>query len=114
VLDDQNTARAHARATHPALQRALHLVADIGTWQAGLPGQHAPNLQLPAALTSSQYTTTAAQNGGYARGLPSARADYRLRLGSRPGAASSAEYLRRASSGGLVGVCRAGLAAGAW
>jgi len=58
VLDDQNTARAHARATHPAVQRALQLVADIGTWQAGLPGQRAPNVQLRAALTSSQYTAT--------------------------------------------------------
>jgi hypothetical protein len=36
VLDDQDTARAHARATFPALQRALQLVTDIGSWQAGL------------------------------------------------------------------------------
>jgi Ser/Thr protein kinase RdoA (MazF antagonist) len=36
LLDDQNTARAHARATYPAIRRALQLVADICTWQAGL------------------------------------------------------------------------------
>ena len=30
VLDDQDTARAHARATFPAIQRALQLVTDIG------------------------------------------------------------------------------------
>jgi len=36
VLDDQDTAREHARATFPAIQRALQLVSDIGSWQAGL------------------------------------------------------------------------------
>jgi hypothetical protein len=36
VLDDQDTARDHARATFPAIQRALQLVSDIGSWQAGL------------------------------------------------------------------------------
>ena len=36
VLDDQDTARAHARATSPAIGRALQLVTDIGAWQAGL------------------------------------------------------------------------------
>jgi Ser/Thr protein kinase RdoA (MazF antagonist) len=36
LLDDQDTARAHARATFPALQRALQLVADIASWQATL------------------------------------------------------------------------------
>ena len=36
VLDDHDTARAHARATFPAIGRALQLVADIPTWQAGL------------------------------------------------------------------------------
>jgi Ser/Thr protein kinase RdoA (MazF antagonist) len=35
-LDDQNTARAHARATFPAIKRALQLAADIRRWQAGL------------------------------------------------------------------------------
>ena len=35
-LDDQDTAGAHARATSPAI-RALQLVADIGSWHAGLP-----------------------------------------------------------------------------
>jgi hypothetical protein len=34
--DDQTTARAHARATFPAIGRALQLVADIGSWHAGL------------------------------------------------------------------------------
>jgi Ser/Thr protein kinase RdoA (MazF antagonist) len=36
LLDDQDTARAHARATYPAIRRALQLVAGIRTWQAGL------------------------------------------------------------------------------
>ncbi len=36
LLDDENTARAHARATFPAIQRALRLAADIRRWQAGL------------------------------------------------------------------------------
>jgi len=36
VLDDQDTARAHARATFPAIQRALQLAADIPAWHAGL------------------------------------------------------------------------------
>jgi len=36
VLDDQDTARAHARATFPAIRRGLQLVAGIGSWQAGL------------------------------------------------------------------------------
>jgi Ser/Thr protein kinase RdoA (MazF antagonist) len=36
VLDDQDAARAHARATFPAIQRALQLVADIPAWHAGL------------------------------------------------------------------------------
>jgi Ser/Thr protein kinase RdoA (MazF antagonist) len=36
MLDDQRTARAHARATFPAIVRALELVADIPAWQAGL------------------------------------------------------------------------------
>jgi Ser/Thr protein kinase RdoA (MazF antagonist) len=36
VLDDQDTARAHARATSPAIGRASQLVTDIGAWQAGL------------------------------------------------------------------------------
>jgi homoserine kinase type II len=36
VLDDENTARAHARATFPAVGRALDLVADIAAWQAEL------------------------------------------------------------------------------
>ncbi|HEY5990831.1 MAG TPA: phosphotransferase [Streptosporangiaceae bacterium] len=36
VLDDQGTARAHARATFPAISRALQLVTDIGSWQARL------------------------------------------------------------------------------
>jgi Ser/Thr protein kinase RdoA (MazF antagonist) len=33
ALDDEHTARAHARATFPAITRALHLVADISAWQ---------------------------------------------------------------------------------
>jgi len=37
VLDDQDAARAHARSTFPAVYRALQLVADIGSWHAGLP-----------------------------------------------------------------------------
>lgn len=36
VLDDQDTARAHARATFPAIRRALQLVTDIHSWHAGL------------------------------------------------------------------------------
>ena len=36
VLDDQDTARAHASATFPAVGRALQLTADIGSWQAAL------------------------------------------------------------------------------
>jgi Ser/Thr protein kinase RdoA (MazF antagonist) len=36
LLDDQDTARAHARATFPAIQRALQLATDICPWQAGL------------------------------------------------------------------------------
>jgi hypothetical protein len=36
LLDDERTARAHARATFPAIQRALQLVADIQAWQQGL------------------------------------------------------------------------------
>jgi Ser/Thr protein kinase RdoA (MazF antagonist) len=36
VLDDEDAARAHARATFPAIQRALQLVTDIGPWQARL------------------------------------------------------------------------------
>src|SRR5262249_24801968 len=35
VLDDEHTARAHARATFPAVGRALDLVAGIADWQAG-------------------------------------------------------------------------------
>jgi hypothetical protein len=35
VLDDQNTARAHARATFPAIQRGLQLIVGIGSRQAG-------------------------------------------------------------------------------
>jgi homoserine kinase type II len=37
LLDDQDTARAHARATFPAIQRALQLVTDIRFWQTRLP-----------------------------------------------------------------------------
>jgi Ser/Thr protein kinase RdoA (MazF antagonist) len=36
VLDDQDTARAHAHATFPAIRRALQLVADVHSWHAGL------------------------------------------------------------------------------
>ena len=36
VLDDERTARAHARATFPAVGRALDVVAGIAAWQAGL------------------------------------------------------------------------------
>jgi homoserine kinase type II len=36
VLDDQDTARAHASATFPAVGRALQLTADIGSWQTAL------------------------------------------------------------------------------
>jgi homoserine kinase type II len=36
VLDDEHTARAHARATFPAVGRALDLVAGIAAWQAEL------------------------------------------------------------------------------
>jgi Ser/Thr protein kinase RdoA (MazF antagonist) len=45
VLDDPNSARAHARATFPAVQRALALVTDIDTWRAGLTSQRVPNTQ---------------------------------------------------------------------
>ncbi len=36
VLDNQDTARAHARATFPAIRRALQLVTDIHVWHAEL------------------------------------------------------------------------------
>jgi Ser/Thr protein kinase RdoA (MazF antagonist) len=36
LLDDQDTARTHARATFPAIERALQLVADIPAWHTGL------------------------------------------------------------------------------
>jgi Ser/Thr protein kinase RdoA (MazF antagonist) len=36
LLDDQDTARTHAHATFPAIQRALQLVTDIRSWHAGL------------------------------------------------------------------------------
>jgi len=36
LLDDQDTAKAHARATFPAIQRALQLVTDIDSWQTRL------------------------------------------------------------------------------
>jgi len=36
LLDDQDTARDHARATFPAIERALQLVADIPAWHTGL------------------------------------------------------------------------------
>ena len=36
LLDNQDTARAHARATFPAIQRALQVVTDIDSWQTGL------------------------------------------------------------------------------
>ena len=36
LLDDQDTARAHACATFPAIDRALQLVADIPAWHTGL------------------------------------------------------------------------------
>ena len=36
ALDDPGNARAHARATFPAIGRALDLVTGIGCWQAGL------------------------------------------------------------------------------
>jgi Ser/Thr protein kinase RdoA (MazF antagonist) len=36
VFDDPDAAWAHARATFPAVQRALQLVADIDTWQTRL------------------------------------------------------------------------------
>jgi len=36
ALDDPGSARAHARATFPAIGRALDLVTDIGSWQAEL------------------------------------------------------------------------------
>jgi len=32
----QDTARAHARATFPAIRPGLQLLAGIGSWQAGL------------------------------------------------------------------------------
>ena len=36
LLDNQDTAQAHARATFPAVRRALQLVTDIHVWHAGL------------------------------------------------------------------------------
>ncbi len=36
LLDDEHTARAHARATFPAIGRALQLITDIQAWQTGL------------------------------------------------------------------------------
>jgi hypothetical protein len=36
LLDNQDTAQAHARATFPAVRRALQLVTDIDVWHAGL------------------------------------------------------------------------------
>jgi Ser/Thr protein kinase RdoA (MazF antagonist) len=36
LLDDEHTARAHARATSPAIGRALQLITDIHTWRDGL------------------------------------------------------------------------------
>jgi hypothetical protein len=36
MLDDEHTARAHARATAPAIGRALQLIAGIQAWQTGL------------------------------------------------------------------------------
>jgi len=36
ALDDPGSAQAHARATFPAIGRALDLVTGIGRWQAGL------------------------------------------------------------------------------
>ena len=36
LLDHEDTARAHARATFPAIRRALQLVTDIHSWHAGL------------------------------------------------------------------------------
>jgi len=45
-LDDECTARAHARATSPAIQRALQLVAGIQAWQERPCPNGAPNAQL--------------------------------------------------------------------
>ena len=36
LLDDPDSAGAHARATFPAVQRALALVTDIDAWRAAL------------------------------------------------------------------------------
>ena len=36
TLDNEHTARAHARATAPAIGRALQLIAGIHAWQTGL------------------------------------------------------------------------------
>jgi Ser/Thr protein kinase RdoA (MazF antagonist) len=36
LLDDEHTARAHARATSPAIGRALQLITDIHAWRDGL------------------------------------------------------------------------------
>ena len=36
TLDDEHAARAHARATFPAIGRALQLITDIQAWQDGL------------------------------------------------------------------------------
>jgi Ser/Thr protein kinase RdoA (MazF antagonist) len=36
LLDDEHTARAHARATSPAIRRALQLITDIQAWQTRL------------------------------------------------------------------------------
>ena len=36
VLDDKHTARAYARATLPAIARALQLITDIQAWRTGL------------------------------------------------------------------------------
>jgi hypothetical protein len=37
MLDDERTARAHARATFPVIGRALQLITDIQDWRDGLP-----------------------------------------------------------------------------
>jgi hypothetical protein len=36
MLDDEHTAQAHARATSPAIGRALQLITDIQAWQTRL------------------------------------------------------------------------------
>jgi Ser/Thr protein kinase RdoA (MazF antagonist) len=36
MLDDERTARAHARATFPAIGRALQLITDMQAWRDGL------------------------------------------------------------------------------